>query len=169
MLRSPYQFTIGRLVKLTVYFALVFWLIRTVGGPSFLTVFWAIDWIVHQRTKIAMGIVGSTVCRCLVFVGLAAAYRTYFYLFPGPYAAREWERPVSFLVAVLYIVAPICISAISRLYRAIIMGRDYRMPPTDSSCGPIVWRGFGDGPEPGASALQHKVVARSGTTAVSRS
>ena len=83
MLVSPRQFTIRQLVKLTVYFALVFWLIRMVGGPSFLTVFWAIDWIVHQRTKIAMGIVGSTVCRCLVFLGLAAAYCMYFYFFPG--------------------------------------------------------------------------------------
>jgi hypothetical protein len=89
---------------------------------------------------------GGILYRCLVIVGFGTIYCTYFYFYHDPLAIRMGV--IALIVYSLFVTAPFW----SAVYKALIMGRGYQMPPTDESCGPIAWRGFGDGQEPQALA-----------------
>ncbi len=145
MVLSRYQFTIGQLGNLIFMSAVVFWTMRVTGGTAVLFIFPAIDSVVLARTK-ALGTTGSTFYRFLALLGFAIAYCTYFHFFPSPEAIRNGAP--AFLVYSVFVTASVWSAVVSRIWWAVFMGRGYRMPPTDDSCGPIAWQGFGDGPEP---------------------
>jgi hypothetical protein len=154
MLLSRYQFTIGQLVTVIVFSGFLFWMIRETGGTAVVLMFPAIDGVVLARTR-AAGVERTTLYRCLVLVGCGIVYCTYFYFFPDPSAVSSGVR--TFIGSLVYVTASVWIVVVTRLGRlisklwlAVVMGRSYQMPPTDDSCGPIAWRGFGDGLEPRA-------------------
>jgi hypothetical protein len=142
MVLSPFQFTIGQLVWVISFSALVFWQMRMSGASGALAAFPAIDFLVRARTKPAMSIEWSTLCRCLVLVAFGTLYFTYYDLTSvrGELAAR-----FVFVFFALFIIVPVVPA---------LMHRGYEMPAMDEKCGPIAWDGFNDQPEPAAEIAQ---------------
>ena len=147
MALSRFQFTIGQLVQVIILSGLVFWLMRATGASSVLLAFPAIDSLVRARTRAAMGIGRSTICRGLVLIAFAIAYCSYFDFFGAPHALQGVE--ITFAIYFLFVTAPV----LSRLWRAVI-DRGYEMPPTDEKCGSIAWEGFRDWPGPATAVPQ---------------
>ncbi len=140
---SPFQFTIGQLVRAIIVSGVVFWLMRMLGGPALLAAFPAIDSLIRARTKPSMSIGWSTLCRCLVLVAFGTVYCMYYYLTSerGELVAGG----ITFGIFALLIIVPVVPA---------LMHHGYKMPAMDDKFGPIAWDGFSDRPEPAAAIAQ---------------
>jgi hypothetical protein len=143
---SRFQFTIGQLVQVIVVSGFVFWMTRGTSVRVFLSLFPvavlslfpAIDFVVRARFTAAMSIGRRTLYRGLVLIAFGSAYCAYFCHFPAQDTLRYEGFTFAFYFS--FIIAPV----VSRLWWAGI-NRGYEMPPTDETCGPIAWEGFGIG------------------------
>ena len=130
---------------------------RVRGVTAVLSLFPTIDFVVQARITPAMSVGRRTLCRGLVLIAFLSAYCSYSYFF----AAQDALQYAGFALAIyfLFIIAPV----VGRLWRAFI-NRGYEMPPTDETCGPIAWGGFGDRAEPAAAVSRRAVEIRSGVS-----
>jgi hypothetical protein len=103
MVLSPSQFTIGQLVKLTFFCAIIFAMLRTSAAAY--VVFWLpiLPGILFERTKKGVGPGDRFLFRGLTFVGCGMAYSTYFYFFPDPMAV--WLGGAAFSVDAMFLAA----------------------------------------------------------------
>jgi hypothetical protein len=136
MVRSPTQFTIGQLVKLTACAAVYLWLLRGTDGTSVFIVFPVVDGVLYARIKGRMGLARSTLLRLVVLVVFEIAYCTYFSYFPARDAAMNAR--IAGVVYFVLVTFEAWVALLSRSWGAVVIGHDYRMPPSDQECGPIV-------------------------------
>jgi hypothetical protein len=149
MLLTRSQFNIRHLVEVSVFCACAYVLVHIDAAAGVLILLPCFPGFGFDRSTgrtSARG--GRTLYRCIVLAAFGLIYFTYFYFYPDPLAVRDGIAAM--VICSVFVTAPIWISGVSRLYKAITMGPGYQMPPTDRSCGPIAWRGFGDGLEPQA-------------------
>ncbi len=141
---SRSQFNIRHLVELIAFCGFPFALVRshaTLAIFSLLACFPSLSFNPARGGTANSG--GRMLYRGTVLVGIGIFYFVYCYFHPDP--SEMWLGVAGLVVYFVFVTAPLW----NRIYKAIVMGPGYQMPPTDDSCGPIVWQGFGnDKPEP---------------------
>jgi hypothetical protein len=78
----PLQFTIGQLLILTAYRAVVLWSLRGTTGAGVFLVFPAVDTVLRRRMARRMDLERTTICRLAALALFELGYCSYFHFHP---------------------------------------------------------------------------------------